>query len=140
MEDMDCPDAFRVLSTCVLPQQWGNISDVKCEHAPVGCSFFLFFFFLLFILFALFAKCVFIFCFFYYCFTSSFFQFLRPASGDVSFYRLNRDRALSWLKKKVKVLAEKLEEERVYVGCGARSLALADSKQLEVTQGTVIRL
>ena len=60
--------------------------------------------------------------------------------GESSFYRLNRERAIAWLKKKVNALAERLEEERVYVGSGARSLALADSKQLEVTQGLVLLL
>jgi len=53
----------------------------------------------------------------------------------LSFYRFNRDRTMTWLKKKVAILSEKQEQERVYVGSGTRNLALADSKQLEVTQG-----
>ena len=63
------------------------------------------------------------------------FYLISSGVGDSSFYRFNRDRTVTWLKKKVAILSEKLEQERIYVGSGSRTLALADSKQLEVTQG-----
>lgn len=54
------------------------------------------------------------------------------AVGDSAVYRLSKERTMVWLQKKVSILAEKLEKEKVYVGTGSISSAMADSNQLEV--------
>lgn len=51
-------------------------------------------------------------------------------------YRYSKEKTLAWLKKKVTVLADTVEEEGVYVGRGSQSSMLVKSSQAaEVTKG-----
>ncbi len=56
--------------------------------------------------------------------------------SDTTVFRYSKEKTLAWLKKKIAALAEKLEQEEIYVGRGSRSSMFVESKkQSEITKG-----